>query len=271
MRECVQQYFTIDGQVRECGSFNISLINEGRTIYEVARLAGTRLLFMEDHIDRLFTSLALEGYSSWLSREEIQKQLEELILKNSAREGNVKFVMNFSSSDTHHFLAYFTAHRYPAQADYLNGVKVLSYPYERIEPNKKIWRPEFRAKVASAIRQNNVWEALLLDSNRCIPEASRSNIFGISKGRVITPPDEFILTGITRKYVLKACMDLEIPVELRMIYLDEIKELDALFITSTSLQVLPVRQVDEIILPHRNAITEKIIQQFDIIIQSYLR
>ncbi|MFC2098742.1 aminotransferase class IV [Bacteroidota bacterium] len=270
MKECVQPYYVKDGLVHECSSFHMGLINEGKSIYEVARLGGTRLLFIDDHIDRLFKSLKLSGYNSWLSREEIHEQLNQLIRKNPVKEGNVKIVMNFRPGDYHHFLLYFVTHRYPSAEDYMNGVKLITYPFERTDPNKKVWRPEFRQKVSESIRQNGAFEALLLDSHGMVPEASKANVFGIKNGAIITPPDEVILPGITRKYVLNACHDLGIPVEMRTFDVNEIETMDALFLTGTSIQVLPVSQVNQIMLTAKNATISNIMKQLEMTIENHL-
>ena len=96
-------------------------------------------------------------------------------------------------------------------------------------------------------------------------------MFGVKKGTLITPPDELILPGITRKYVLAACKELNIPVEMRTLGLDEIKELDALFLTGTSIQVLPVRQVNETELSPQDMTVNKIMEQLEKIIENHLR
>lgn len=270
MKECIQPYYVRDGELLECETFDLAFINEGKTIYEVSRLAGTQLLFLEDHLGRFFTSLSLEGFNSHVNTNDVRYQLDMLIENNSAKEGNVKFVMNRDVHNRLSFFAYFTQHRYPSAEEYRRGLKVITFPFQRIEPNKKVWRPDFRSSVAGAIRENGAWEAFLLDANDSIPEASKSNIFGIKNGEVITPPDEYILTGITRKYVIEACRALDIPVRLRMIGLGEINQLDAIFMTSTSLQVIPVRQVDDIILPVENKTIGMIREQFEKTIREYL-
>ncbi len=162
MRECVQPYYVKDGEILECGSFHMGFINEGKSIYEVAGLEGKGILFLEDHLDRLFSSLRLEGAESWLSRQQVREYLMELIRRNPARVGNVKFVMNLRSPEERHFVAYFVAHRYPVAADYEKGVKVITFPFERTEPNKKMWRPVFRREVEDILKKSGAFEALFL-------------------------------------------------------------------------------------------------------------
>jgi branched-chain amino acid aminotransferase len=270
MKECIQSYYVMDGRVCPCSSFQMGLIDEGRSIYEVIRLSGNRLLFPGDHVDRLFTSMKLEGMEPWPGREEIQSQLELLIRENSPHDGNIKFVLNFHSTGNRHFLAYFVEHRYPSDEEYHKGVKVITFPFERPDPNKKLWRPAFRSEVAEAIRKNDAFEALLIDSQGYLPEASKANVFAILGNTLATSPDEFILPGITRKYVLKTCRKAGIPVLMRRIHMDEMKDVDGLFLTGTSLHVLPVCRVNDLPIPLGNGTMEKIMKEFQSTLRNHL-
>ena len=99
-----------------------------------------------------------------------------------------------------------------------------------------------------------------------MPEASKSNVFAIINNTVITPPDDLVLPGITRKYVLEVCREMGIPVRMRAIQLEEIEKVDGLFLTGTSIHVLPVCQVNDTRLSVENEIMRKIMIQFQKII-----
>ena len=58
------------------------------------------------------------------------------------------------------------------------------------------------------------------------------------------PADEFILDGITRQVVLELCQKLGIEVRLKGIPLSEIQEMDEAFLTGTSTQITPIREID---------------------------
>ena len=64
MSECIHEYYLLNGLVRSTGSFSPDYINKGNSIYEVTRLAGKGVMFLEDHIDRFFRSLEMEAISS---------------------------------------------------------------------------------------------------------------------------------------------------------------------------------------------------------------
>jgi branched-chain amino acid aminotransferase len=270
MKECVQSYYIRDGQIEDCRSFQLGMINEGKSIYEVTRLLGTRLLFIEDHLDRLVSSLKMEGIEPWLTREDILVHLGDLIHKNPAREGNVKIVMNLGPSGEKHFLAYFVHHRYPSVKDYKNGVKVITFPFERLYPNKKIWRPDFRREVNDALNESGAFEALLTDSKGLITEASKANIFAVRKDAVITPPDGVVLPGITRAHILKICCDLRIPVIYKKLDLKELPLYEVLFLSGTSPKILPVSRVNEMKIPIYSPVLKMLTKKYEYIIQNYI-
>ena len=151
MKECAQPYYLFDGEVRECQTFDENFVHKGTSFYEVVRLMEGRFLFLEDHLNRLYNSLNISGISSWITAADIRETLQILLEKNSISKGNVKIVMNIQEDGSRHILAYFIYHRYPSSRDYKQGVRVITYPFERIDPNKKIWRPEFRRHVADTL------------------------------------------------------------------------------------------------------------------------
>ena len=76
---------------------------------------------------------------------------------------------------------------------YTEGVKTILYYGERENPNAKIVNDNFRAKVTEEIKKSNAFEAILVDRNGLITEGSKSNIFAIKDGKLITAKAEAVL------------------------------------------------------------------------------
>ena len=88
-------------------------------------------------------------------------------------------------------------------------------------------------------------EAIMLDPQGYVAEASGENIFVIKRGKIATPPlGASILAGITRDAVLTLCKELGIEAVERMITRDELYTADEVFFTGTAAEVTPVREVD---------------------------
>jgi branched-chain amino acid aminotransferase len=89
-------------------------------------------------------------------------------------------------------------------------------------------------------------EAVMLDPQGYVAEASGENIFVVKRGKVFTPPlGGSILGGITRDTVLTLCRELGISTEERLISRDELYTADEVFFTGTAAEITPVREVDD--------------------------
>lgn len=98
-------------------------------------------------------------------------------------------------------------------------------------------------------------------------EGSHSTAFFVKNDKVFTHPEgPNILSGVTRKEVIKMCIDLNIPVQEEKIHLDELVEIDEIFLTGTTTQIISVATVHsgekEIYRSHKRNITEKLQQEF---------
>jgi branched-chain amino acid aminotransferase len=87
-------------------------------------------------------------------------------------------------------------------------------------------------------------EAIMLDSQGLVSEASGENIFVVRDGIVATPSLYSVLGGITRATVLELARDKGITVEERAITRDELYVADEVFLTGTAAEVTPIREID---------------------------
>ena len=98
---------------------------------------------------------------------------------------------------------------------------------------------KMEAKAAGA------YEGLLLNHAGAVTEGTTSNIFLVQRGRLRTPSlDCGILEGITRSLVLRLARELSIPSEERVVTADDLFNADECFLTNTTQEILPVREID---------------------------
>lgn len=89
-------------------------------------------------------------------------------------------------------------------------------------------------------------EAILLDAEGHVAEASGENVWMVRDGKVATPSfGGAILGGITRDSVLAILGELGIPVVERDIARDELWVADEVFLCGTAAEVTPVREIDD--------------------------
>lgn len=111
-------------------------------------------------------------------------------------------------------------------------------------------------------------EALLLDDQGYVAEASGACFFMVRDGKLISPPSDNALESITQKTVIEVAEDLGYEVVRRRISREEIYIADEAFLTGTAAEITPVREVDARVIGEgkRGPITEKIqTTYFDIV------
>jgi 4-amino-4-deoxychorismate lyase len=86
----------------------------------------------------------------------------------------------------------------------------------------------------------------MLDLDGCVVEGTMSNLFGVRDGVLLTPDlARCGVAGVMRRQVLSLARELGIPCEILRITAEELKGLDALFITNSLIGIWPVARLEE--------------------------
>jgi len=214
------------------------------TYYEVVRLIDKKILFLDDHLERLRRSVS-GSTVEYPGDQRIIANLRLLINENPFTAGNIRICLQKTDDSTPSLQCYYIPYVYPDQSMYLKGVKLAIYPHRRPNPGIKKWDDRFRRSVGEFIRDKGVYEAVLMNPENQLTEGSRSNIFFIDQGgSMITVPEKDILPGITRKYVLQIARQHDIRITEKIVPMDELENMVSAFISGTSPKVLPVKQID---------------------------
>ncbi len=87
-------------------------------------------------------------------------------------------------------------------------------------------------------------ETILFRDGR-LTEASASNVFGVKRGVILTPPkNNLILPGITYDVVTELAQANGLPLELRDVAEQEVRAADEIWVTSSSKEVLAIVSLD---------------------------
>jgi branched-chain amino acid aminotransferase len=272
MEVSYQRFWIKNDQVMEQQKLPADFIEHGTSLYEVLRVMQGIPLFLEQHLARLKHTAQLTGLALPLDDAGIQQRLHDLMVSNKVDAGNVKLVINYPSpGGTADLYAYFVEHSYPSASDYQNGIKTVLVQVERPNPNAKVDRADYRRTVDGAIRESGAYEALLVDRQGNVSEGGRSNLFMLKGDIIYTAPGDKVLKGITRQMVFAACHNRGYQVVEKEISLQEMLNMEAIFISGTSPKVLPVSQVDDQRIDSgSNAIIRDIMAGYDAIINEYI-
>ncbi len=112
-------------------------------------------------------------------------------------------------------------------------------------------------------------EAILLNSQGKVSEASSTNIFLVRNGELITPAfNQDILEGITRDSVITIARDLGIKTWERPVDKSELFIADEVFLSGTAAKITPINRIENYKLPQDRPITKMLIEKMTAIIQN---
>ena len=93
-------------------------------------------------------------------------------------------------------------------------------------------------------KQAGAFEALFIRNGQ-VTEGAVSNVMMVKAGRLLTAPEgERILSGVTRTIILELARKEGLQVEERFVMVEEFQRADEIFLTGTTVEVLPVIRVD---------------------------
>lgn len=269
--EARNKYFKINDSILENNEDDIFEQIITPSIYEVIRVIDGVPIFLEEHLDRMFTSARIINYDMLYSKDQIKESIKEVILKNKVHNQNIK-LLGSKIDDKMVFLVYFVDSFYPPKEYYSSGIKTIIFEHERDNPNAKIQKDDFRKKVKEAMDMNDAFEALLINNDGYILEGSRSNMFFVKDNKIFTAPSNQVLLGITRKYIFNIAEILNIDIVEEAIHMDDIKDLQGAFMSGTSVGVLPISRIDtRVIQSTDNEIIKRLNKAYDKLIENYIR
>ena len=98
-------------------------------------------------------------------------------------------------------------------------------------------------------------------------EGSHSSLFFVKYGVLHTHPEgPGILSGVTRAEVINICADLNIKVVEKAVHIDELVEVDEIFVTGTTTQIIPISSIThknkKVYTASKDSITRKLQKVF---------
>lgn len=270
MSEFTRDFFVCDGRVTPMSDFPDFSGSAAKYIYEVFRLEDGVPVFVEDHLDRLWKTAELEHVSFPFSRKEILQEIKLLIKANHPGNGNIKIFVSMPGSEPMQRLIYFNPHQYPTEAQFCEGVQLRLFHAERHNPNAKVMDPGLRGATDAIKSTEKVYEVLLVDKHGFVTEGSRSNVFFVKNGVLITPPLEAVLEGVTRKQIMNLCFVHNIAFAERPVHHTELSQMYAAFISGTSRRVLPVNRIDDVGFVAGNPLVRRMQSLLDHLVRAYV-
>ena len=231
----------------------------GDGIYEVIPVHDGKPIGFSLHIDRMKKGLsAVEINLDW-SHDQWRDICDKLVDKNGA--GNLAVYLHVSrGADTKRHHAYPkgitpTVFGFASElAASLKSGRTAVTPLKISSAEDKRWR---RCDIKSTALLGNIIhfqkgqaegndETLLFNAAGEVTEGSATNVFVVKDGVITTPPlDHQVLPGVTRLMLLDMLRKIgSVPVEERVVTMEEARHADEIWLTSSTKEVAPVAQLD---------------------------
>lgn len=243
-------------------------IHRGYGIFDFFRISNNIPLFLDDYLDRFFNSAAAMRLEVNQSRGELKTIIYELIRRNNTPQSGIKIILTGGYSTDGHELAspnlVMLQQKLPlfSTDNFAEGIKVITHEYQRDLPRVKSINYLMGVWLQQKVKDKHA-DDVLYYKQEVISELPRSNVFMVTHDRKIVTPSDDILHGITRGKLLELAA-IKYPVEVRTVYIEEIKNAAEVFVTSTIKRVLPITRIDDIIIGTGKAgpITEDLREAF---------
>lgn len=236
----------------------------GDGIYETFRSIGDQLYQFPQHFQRLVQSAQALNYPVTYTQAELETVLLELRQRNQLHNAYFRITITrgqgeigFQRRIANDLTCLIVGREFKGlnSASYSSGIPLRVAATRRNAPeaiNPKIKSISNLNSLLGRLEANaaDVPEVIMLNNKKEICEGSASNIFW-TRGRWVFTPSAAtgLLEGVTRSTIMRLC---EEQLNLRVITgefkLQDLKFSDEVFITSTSLEVMPVIQVDDFVI-----------------------
>ncbi|MFH0809031.1 MAG: branched-chain amino acid transaminase [Pseudomonadota bacterium] len=263
------RYIWFDGKLLPWGEANVHVLahslHYGLGVFEGIRCYrcqdGRSAIFrLPEHIRRLRDSAHVAQMPLPFSQEEMERACLDTLRANGQVEaylrplafiGAGKLGIHPQDNPIHVAVATWVWGAYLGEEGLRRGIRAKVSSFSRHHPNVMMTKAKICGNYVNSIMAKlevtraGYDEAILLDPDGYVAEATGENIFIVRDGRLKTPPLTSVLPGITRETIIHVAKDMGLDVVEQRFTRDELYIADEAFFTGTAAEVTPIREVDD--------------------------
>jgi branched-chain amino acid aminotransferase len=253
----------LDGRLLPRDRAAVSVLDHGFLygdgVFEGIRVYEGRLFRLRPHLDRLYESARAIALKVPLEKEELRDAVERTVAANRVQDAYVRLVVSRGAGDLgidpgkcrRPTLAIIvdTIVMYPPEV-YDYGLEIVTAsvrrtPSDSLDPRVKSLNYLNNILASLEARNAGFHEALMLNHQGRVAEATGDNVFVVKHGALATPPvSEGALAGITRAAVLEIARAQGREAREAPLALHDVYNADECFLTGTAAEIAPVVTVD---------------------------
>ena len=280
----------LDGKLVDKADAKVSVYDHGLLygdgVFEGIRVYNGKIFECDAHVDRLYASAKSIRLEIPIDKKAFTEAMEQTVAANEFTNCYIRAVVTRGVGDLgidpkksrkpSVFIIADTIAIYP-KSMYDDGIATIVSSYIRNHPNScspRIKSLNYLNNILGKIEANDagVPEAIMLNHDGNVSEATADNVFIVRNGAVLTPATtDGILEGITRQVIIKLCMKLGIPCRETQIQRHDLYVADEMFLTGSGAEVMPVTMVDKRQIANGKVgpITKKLLEAFRQYIREY--
>ena len=221
---------------------------------------GPAIFRLDDHIKRLFNSAKAYFMHLEYTKEEIiqssintvkANNLDECYIRIIAFYGYGKLGVNPLPNKVSIVIAVLNWSEHIKKENREEGIDTIVSSWIKMDVRSMPTHAKGVANYANSALarmeaiKSGVDEAIMINSNGFVVEASAENIFFVKDGIVYTPPiSTGALEGITRDTVIEIAKQNKIPLNIENISRDEMYCFEEAFLTGTASEIVPIGKID---------------------------
>ena len=255
-------------------SINDVAVLRGYSVFESFRTYDRRPFHLEEHLNRLYRSAQLIELDVPYTWEHITGIISEVIERNSYKHASLRMLVTGGESEDGILptgkavlAVLITPLGERDMQRFAQGYRVITSRLQRVAPEAKTTNYIEAVRALKEATRRDAVDALFVNEQGHVLEGTRSNFF-VFRGDTLVTPHAGVLIGVTRNTVVELAHGLFI-LEERPILLAELASVDEAFITASSKEIIPVVQIDDIVIgngkpgPRTTALEQRFIQMVE--------
>jgi len=258
----------INGEILPRPEARVSVFDSGFLlgdgVWEGIRLHNGQLVFLEEHIERLYAGAAAIGMDIGIHKNDLVAKIHETLAANDMHvDIHLRLIVSRGLKTTPYqhprvnvgppTVVIIPEYKVVTEDSKSNGLKLVSVTTNRASESTQDPKINSLSKfncIQACIEADRLGgdEGLMLDMHGYVSTCNSTNFFTVRNSEVWTSTGEYCLNGVTRSAIIDLCKANNITVMEKNFLTDDVHTADEAFVTGTFAGVLPVTAVDEHVL-----------------------
>ena len=262
------KYIWFDGKLVPWDEANVHVLTHtlhyGVGVFEGIRAykltgEGSAVFRLTEHVERMLGAARVMELGIPYAQQEIEAAIVETLAANGMAAGYIRPLAFIGSgamgvfpgdNPIHLIIAAWPWGAYLGDEALHKGIRVRTSSFARHHVNVMMTKTKTPGNYVNSVLAkrealaDGYDEALMLDTEGYVSEATGENVFIVRKGKIKTTPLTSILGGITRDCIITLAREMGFEVVEQRFTRDELYMADEAFFTGTAAELTPIREVD---------------------------